>query len=151
VDHLDHQIVLRMTSGAPDAIVIIDLQGLIRYWNRGAERIFGHDASEVMGTTLEVIIPERLRKRHREGFLAAMARGTTRYGENDLLAVPAIAADGRTISIEFCVVLLPGVDGVVHYVGAIIRDVTARRAREQELSRRLGDLASESPATSGGS
>ena len=151
MDHLDPQIVLRMTTGAPDAIVIIDDQGLIRYWNRGAERIFGHDASEVMGTTLEVIIPERLRKRHREGFLAAMARGTTRYGENDLLAVPAIAADGRTISIEFSVVLLSGVDGVVHYVGAIIRDVTARRAREQELSRRLGDLASESPATSGGS
>jgi hypothetical protein len=80
-----------------------------------------------------------------------MARGTTRYGENDLLAVPAIAADGRTISIEFSVILLSGADGVVHFVGAIIRDVTARRAREQELSRRLGDLASESPATRGGS
>ena len=151
MDQLDPQVVLGMTAGAPDAIVIIDHQGLIRYWNRGAERIFGHDASEVMGTTLEVIIPERLRERHREGFLAAMARGTTRYGENDLLAVPAIAADGRTISIEFSVILLSGADGVVHFVGAIIRDVTARRAREQELSRRLGDLASESPATRGGS
>jgi PAS domain S-box-containing protein len=71
VDQLDPQVVLGMTAGAPDAIVIIDHQGLIRYWNRGAERIFGHDASEVMGTTLEVIIPERLRERHREGFLAA--------------------------------------------------------------------------------
>ena len=151
MDQLDPQVVLGMTAGAPDAIVIIDHQGLIRYWNRGAERIFGHNASEVMGTSLEVIIPERLRERHREGFLAAMARGTTRYGENDLLAVPAIAADGRRISIEFSVILLSGADGVVHFVGAIIRDVTARRAREQELSRRLGDLASESPATRGGS
>lgn len=141
MEELDPEMVLRMVAGAPDAVVIIDNEDLIRYWNRGAERIFGYPASEVVGTTLEVVIPKRLRQRHRDGFMAAMARGSTKYGEADLLAVPAIAADGRTISIEFGVVLLAGADSTIHYVGAIIRDVTERRDRELELRRRLGESA----------
>ena len=141
MEEFDPQVVQRMAAEAPDAIVIIDNEDLIRYWNRGAERIFGYPASEVTGTTLEVVIPARLRRRHRDGFMAAMARGSTKYGEADLLAVPAIAADGRTISIEFSVVLLAGADGIVQYVGAIIREVTERRDRELELRRRLGEFA----------
>jgi PAS domain S-box-containing protein len=149
MEKLDPEVVLRMAAQAPDAIVIIDNDGLIRYWNRGAERIFGYPASEVIGTTLEVVIPERLRQRHRDGFMAAMARGTTKYGEADLLAVPAIAADGRTVSIEFSVALLSGPDGAVHHVGAIIRDVTEKRSREQELRRRLGEPRVPSPPVRG--
>jgi PAS domain S-box-containing protein len=149
MEKLDPEVVLRMAAQAPDAIVIIDNDGLIRYWNRGAERIFGYPASEVIGTTLEVVIPERLRQRHRDGFMAAMARGTTKYGEADLLAVPAIAADGRTVSIEFSVALLSGLEGAVHHVGAIIRDVTEKRSREQELRRRLGEPRVPSPPVRG--
>lgn len=145
MDEFDPEVVLRMAAGAPDAIVVIDNEDLIRYWNRGAERIFGYPASEVVGTTLEVVIPKRLRQRHRDGFMAAMARGSTKYGEADLLAVPAIAANGRTISIEFSVVLLAGADGIIQYVGAIIRDVTERRDRELELRRRLEEFAPQRP------
>jgi hypothetical protein len=63
-----------------------------------------------------------------------MDRGTTKYGDADLLNVPALAADGRKLSIEFSVVLLPAPNGST-YVGAVIRDVTARRERERELMR----------------
>ena len=145
MEELDPEVVLQVAADAPDGVVIVDREGAIRYWNRGAERIFGHPASAMIGSSLDVIIPERLRQRHWDGFRAAMARGSTKYGEDDLLAVPAIAADGRTVSIEFSVVLLVDGYGEVHHVGAIIRDVSARRAAEQDMRRRLEALAPNNP------
>lgn len=137
---LPEDVVLRTVAHAPDAVVIVDAAGLVRYWNDGATRIFGYGPTEMLGSTLDAIIPERLRQRHNDGFSAAMERGTTRYGAADLLAVPACHADGRTISIEFSVVLLETEDGSVGHVAAILRDVTERRAREQELRRRIQAL-----------
>jgi hypothetical protein len=90
----------------------------------------------MLGSTLDPIIPERLRQRHTEGFRAAIARGSSRYGDDYLLGVPARHADGRMISIEFSVAVVTADDGSVAYVSAIMRDVTARRAREQGLRRR---------------
>jgi PAS domain S-box-containing protein len=140
VVELAPQVVAQMVGAAADGVVIVDREGVINYWNQGAERIFGHLASKMIGSSLDVIIPERLRQRHGDGFRAAMARGTSKYGKDDLLAVPAIAAGGETISIESIVVLMAGSDGQVDHVGAIIRDVTARRAREKEMLRRLEAL-----------
>ncbi|MFJ6837749.1 PAS domain S-box protein [Streptomyces sp. NPDC091209] len=142
MDKLDPEVVLGMTAHAPDGVVIIDSEGLIRYWNRGAERIFGFSAAEADGRSLDVIIPEKHRRRHWDGFRTAVEKGATKYGEADLLTVPALAADGRTLSIEFSVVLLAGSDGG-SYVGAVIRDVTARRARERELMRRRSEAAAD--------
>ncbi|GGN86583.1 signal transduction histidine kinase [Streptomyces albiflavescens] len=139
---LDPEVVLGMAAQAPDGIVIIDGEGLIRYWNRGAERIFGFSAADVAGRSLDVIIPEKHRKRHWDGFQTAMDRGATKYGEADLLTVPALAADGSTLSIEFSVALLTGADGAAH-VGAVIRDVTARRAREREMMRRRAETTAD--------
>ncbi len=137
---LPGDVVLRAVAHAPDAVVIVDAAGVVRYWNEGATRIFGYGPEEMVGSTLDAIIPERLRQRHDDGFRAAMARGETRYGAADLLAVPARHADGRTVSIEFSIVLLGADDGTVGHVAAILRDVTERRAREQELRRRLDSL-----------
>lgn len=130
-------VLAQAVAHAPDAVVIVDASGVVRYWNSGAERIFGYKAHEMLGSTLDPIIPERLRQRHTEGFEAAVARGQSRYGDDDLLAVPARHADGRTISIEFSVALVAADDEPVGYVAAVMRDVTARRARDQELRRRL--------------
>ncbi len=57
--------------------------------------------------------------------------------------MPALAADGRKLSIEFSVVMLPAADGGGGHVGAVIRDVTARRAQEKEIRRRLLEAAPE--------
>lgn len=145
MDELDPEVVLKLAAEAPDGVVIIDRDGVICYWNRGAERIFGHLESTMVGASLDVIIPQRLRQRHWEGFRAAMERGSTKYGDDDLLAVPAIAADGRTVSIEFSVALLVDGTGDVHHAGAIIRDVTARRTAEQDMRRHLEALAADGP------
>ena len=47
-----------------DAIVASDAAGIIRFWNPGAERIFGYTSGEATGQSLDIIIPERLRARH---------------------------------------------------------------------------------------
>ncbi|MEV7346483.1 PAS domain S-box protein [Streptomyces sp. NPDC093544] len=146
MEDLDPAVVLGMAAQAPDGIVIIDREGLIRYWNRGAERIFGFTAGEVAGRSLDIIIPEKHRQRHWDGFVTAMEQGTNRYGDADLLAVPALGADGRKLSIEFSVVLLADPDGGAAHCGAVIRDVTARRAREKERIRR-NDAAAEHTTT----
>lgn len=61
-----------------DAIIEADSQGIIQFWNPGAERIFGFSRTEAVGQSLDIIIPERLRKRHWDGFDRSMKTGQTR-------------------------------------------------------------------------
>jgi PAS domain S-box-containing protein len=95
-----------LTTSA-DAILATDPHGIIRFWNPGAVRIFGYAAEEATGSSLDLIIPERLRQRHWEGYRRVVATGVTRYGAGDVLAVPALAKDGRQISVEFTILLMP--------------------------------------------
>lgn len=109
-----------------EAIVYADRDGVIRYWNQGAERIFGFDAAQAVGRSLDIIIPERQRERHWHGFDDVMRTGRSRYGAGDLLAVPALTRDGTRISVEFTIVPFADEHGVLHGMAAILRDVTAR-------------------------
>jgi PAS domain S-box-containing protein len=88
-----------------DAIIISDAKGNITLWNPAAERMFGFTQSEALGQSLDLIIPERLRGRHWDGYHQTMATGQTRYG-NDVLRVPAVDKVGRSLSIAFTVALL---------------------------------------------
>lgn len=121
-----------LTTSA-DAILATDREGVIGFWNPGAERIFGFTEQEAMGASLDLIIPERLRKRHWDGWKRAVATGETRYGAGDLLAVPAMTKGGRPISVEFTIVLLRAGDQRVVGVAAILRDVTARFEETRRL------------------
>ena len=109
---------------AGDAIIYADAEGAIRFWNTGAERIFGFAAEEALGRTLDLIIPENLRARHWQGFAHTMATGESRYGAGDLLAVPALRKDGARISVEFTVLPFRDATGRMAGIGAILRDVT---------------------------
>lgn len=117
----------------PEAILFADREGVIRLWNAGAERVFGYAAPEAIGQSLDLIIPERLRERHWEGYRRVMKTGETAYGAR-LLAVPGQHKDGRRISLEFSVALIRE-DAQVRGVAAIIRDVTERWEREQRARR----------------
>ncbi len=127
-------------STVSDAIVVADAEGLIRFWNPGAERIFGFSAAEAAGRSLDIIIPERLRRRHWEGYARVMAGGASRYGDGDLLAVPAVTREGRQISVEFTIVSLRGADGALTGFAAIMRDVTARFEQTRALRKKLAEL-----------
>jgi PAS domain S-box-containing protein len=122
-----------------DAVVVADNAGAIRLWTAAAERIFGFSEAEALGQPLDLIIPERLRGRHNEGYAHTVATGLTRYGDS-LLRVPAVHKDGRALSIAFTVALLTGADGRVEGVAAVIRDDTARFNEERALRRRLAEL-----------
>lgn len=130
----------QIVEGSSDAFVFGDAQGIIRLWNHGAEAIFGFTAAEAIGQSMDIIIPERLRGRHWDGYHRTMATGVSRYGAGDLLAVPAVTKDGRSISIEFTIQMLRGPAGEVLGPVAIIRDVTKRFQREKEMARRLKEL-----------
>jgi PAS domain S-box-containing protein len=132
----------RILAGAPEAVLVCDRNGTIRFWNAGAERIFGHLAEEALGASLDLVIPERLRSRHWAGWEIAMRSGRTRYGDGQLLAVPALHKDGRQLSIEFSIQLLPEAGRPVDWVVAIVRDVSERFAREKALRLRLQKLES---------
>ena len=132
-----------------DAILATDRQGLIRFWNRGAIRIFGFTAEEAIGASLDLIIPERLRKRHWDGYERVMASGETRYGAGDLLAVPAVAKGGRQISVEFTIILLQDSERRVSGMAAILRDVTPRFEELRRLKRELAQRRSDPDAPGG--
>jgi PAS domain S-box-containing protein len=124
-------------STRSDALVAADRDGVIRFWNPGAERIFGYSSEEALGRSLDLIIPERLRARHWEGYAQVMATGKSRYGEGDVLSVPALRKDGATISVEFAIVPLTDEAGAMAGMAAIMRDVTARFEEMRALRRKV--------------
>jgi PAS domain S-box-containing protein len=128
---------------AGDAIVIADPPGVITFWNKAAERIFGYREAEAVGASLDIIVPPRYQPRHWAGYRAVMQSGSTRYGA-DVLRVPATHKDQRTLSIAFTVCLLPGPDGKPAAIAAFIRDETARWQEERTLRRRIAELEAKS-------
>ena len=137
---LPHDLPARILDGSPDAILVCDPAGIVRYWNPAAERVFGVRVTEALGVSMNLIIPERLRARHWAGWEATMRTGVTRYGEGQLLAVPALHKEGRLVSIEFSIQLIKDADGQIEWVVAVIRDVTERFSREKDLRAQLKAL-----------
>ena len=135
----------RLVSGMSDAIVYADAEGVIRVWNRGATRIFGFAEVEAVGHSLDIIIPENLRERHWQGYRATMHTGQSRYGDGQLLSVPAVRKDGTRVSVEFTIV--PFTDDAGHMTGiaAIMRDATARFEELRALRRQLALHSAANP------
>jgi PAS domain S-box-containing protein len=128
-------------SASSDAIIAADRDGIIRLWNPGATRIFGFAESEALGQSLDIIIPERLRQRHWDGYRRTMATGESRYGAGELLSVPATRRDGATVSIEFTIVPLHDADRRMTGIVAVMRDATARFEELRGLRRKLAEAA----------
>jgi len=124
---------------SPIAIIVGDREGIIRLWNAGAETMFGWSAGEALGKSMDMIIPEKHRPRHWEGYDRVMGTGITKYGRS-LLAVPALTKDGRRISVEFNVVLLKNAEGQVLGIAATMQDVTARWERDKALRAHVAEL-----------
>jgi PAS domain S-box-containing protein len=134
----------RLVMESRDAIIFADRDGIIRLWNAGAEAMFGYRAAEMEGENLEQLIPETLRARHNQGYRRVMACGESKYA-TELLAVPGLRKDGARISLEFTITLIKDEQGAVLGAAAILRDVTARWQREQELKKRLAASEAEAP------
>ena len=144
----DDTTLARLVDAMADAVIVADADGTIVYWNTAAERVFGWTAAEAVGQSLDLIIPERQRRAHWDGYTKVMATGHTRYG-TDLLRVPALHADGQRRSIAFTVTLLTNPDGSVSRIAAVVRDETQRWADERALRAEIADLRAAAEQTPG--
>ena len=133
-----------LIANMPDAVVYSDRDGTIRYWNGGAVRLFGHAAEEAVGQSLDLIIPEGLRARHWEGYHETIRTGRTRYGNGQLLSVPAMRKDGSRISVAFTIVPFVDDQGALIGIAAIIRDVTAQFEETRALRKEIAALRERS-------
>jgi PAS domain S-box-containing protein len=120
-------------------VIVSDTSGKITFWNAAATRIFGFAENEAIGQSLDLIVPQRQRDRHWDGYHKTMATGQTRYGA-DLLRVPALHKEGKPLSIAFTVALLHGSNGEVSAIVALVRDETERWSEERKLKARLAQL-----------
>lgn len=117
---------------APDVVIFVDTEEVIRFWNRRAEEVFGYASADVLGHTLDLIIPERLRQPHHTGFRRAVDSGHTRLG-GKALTTRAVHKNGHALYLEIAFGLVPDVDGRVCGVVAIGRDITARHLAARAL------------------
>ncbi len=124
---------------APDAIIFADRGGSIRVWNRGAETVFGYSAAEVLGKSLDVIIPERLRAAHWEGFRQAIDTGQIKYG-NRVLTTRSVHKNGNKLYVDLSFGLVKDDAGVVTGAMAVGRDGTARYLADGVLRARVAEL-----------
>lgn len=122
-----------------DALIFADRDGLIRWWNPGAEAVFGYAANEVIGKNLDIIIPERLRRAHWNGYDKALAAGHTMHGRR-ALPTRSMRKDGSKLYVELSFSVVKDAHGTVVGAMAIGRDITARFEEEKAQRIRLGEL-----------
>lgn len=138
-NHNAQELSYNIVQQAPDAILFSDRDGIIRLWNRGCELVFGFTEAEALGQSLDIIIPEKLRARHWEGYFKVMKTGKSGYGTK-LLSVPALHKDGHQISCAFSIVMLKDEQGQPCGVASIMRDVSDAWAREKALKEKIAQL-----------
>lgn len=124
-----------------DGILFCDTHGIIKMWSKGCQKIFGYSDKEALGKSLDIIIPEKYRKTHWDGFFKAVEKQESKYSD-DLLSVPAIGKDNKSLSIDFSIAIVKEQDKLVGF-GAIIRDVTKQFQEKKQLKKELEELKSK--------
>ncbi len=127
---------------APDAVIFADKTGVIREWNDAATRTFGHPRDQVIGHSLDIIVPEQFREAHWRGYDRALKAGDTKY-RGQALPTRATLNDGSTIYVELTFSIVHAADGPVVGALAHARDITERWTTEREQRRRLRELEQE--------
>jgi PAS domain S-box-containing protein len=124
-----------IVAQAPVSIIVSDREGRIVAWNQASEALFGFGAAEVMGQSLDVIIPEHLRKAHWDAFDRSLATGTTKYA-GKVMTTRAVHKDGRRLYVEFSFGMLKDAQGNVTAVMAVGRDGTERFLAQRAATQR---------------
>lgn len=117
-------------ESAPDAMVIIDHHGRIAIVNGQTEAMFGYDRKEMLGQEVEMLLPTELRDRH-VGHRAAFAADPTLRPMGKNLELNGQRKNGERFPVEISLSPFASASGA--FVSSVIRDVTNRKAMEQEL------------------
>ena len=128
-----------LVAEAPDAMIFADRDGVIRVWNSRAEAAFGYTSAEAIGGSLDIIIPERLRNAHWQGFRAAVATGKAKY-VGKVLTTRAVHKNGSTLYVDLGFALIRDEAGTVIGSLAIARDCTERYLSDKALRARVSGL-----------
>ncbi len=124
---------------APDAVIFAGPDGIIQEWNAAAEALFGHSASDAIGQSLDLIVPERFREAHWRGFDKALGEGDTKY-RGQALPTRSMRKDGTDFYVELTFAIVHNVDGKVIGALAHARDITERWTHDREQRQRLREL-----------
>lgn len=122
---LPHDLFQRIVTQSPDALICTDRHGTILVWNQCAETIFGYTTAEATGKNLDIIIPERFRRVHWNGFNKAVETGTIRRA-GQVLTTRATHKSGSKLYVDFSFGLVKDAAGTVIGVLATGRDCTER-------------------------
>jgi PAS domain S-box-containing protein len=107
--------------------------------------LFGYGADEAVGRSLDLIIPERLRPAHWEGFDQAIARGSTAHGRASIIT-RGLHSSGRQLYVDMSFAVVSNEAGEVVGAAAVARDATQRHLEEKEQRRRLAELQAQGAA-----
>ena len=138
VQWLDSNALAAIIESSDDAIISKDLNGLIRSWNKGAERIFGYSAEEVIGLPVSILaVPERI-----EAIPDILEK--IRRGERiDHYETKRQTKDGRVLDISLTVSPIRNADGEIIGASKVARDITQQK-RTTELQERLAAIVESS-------
>jgi PAS domain S-box-containing protein len=124
-----------IVESSDDAIVSKTLEGIIRSWNRAAERLFGYTADEAVGQPITLIIPPE-RVQEEQEILAKL-----RDGERiDHFETVRVAKSGRRIDVALTISPIRNANGVIVGASKIARDISERKACDQAQQRTIGEL-----------
>jgi PAS domain S-box-containing protein len=126
----------------PEALVFADLEGIIRLWNPGAENVFGFSATDAIGQKLDLIIPERMRKAHWDGFNKAIERGGTLPGRTSMIT-RSLHKSGEQIYVDMSFAMVKDAAGNLLGSMAVARDATKRFLEEKNMRRQLAELSAK--------
>lgn len=126
-----------ITSASADAIISVGDHGKIESWNRGAESLFGYSFDEARDQPFSALLNggEAAKVEFRWLDEVVQTKGLLRGHETVCLD-----ADGRTINVEMTATRLPPSDGEPPTMSIILRDITTRKRREQEIQRLNANL-----------
>ncbi|MDB6023211.1 MAG: putative two-component sensor histidine kinase protein, partial [Pedosphaera sp.] len=125
-----------IVESSDDAILSKDLNGIIRSWNQGAERIFGYQASEVIGRPVTILMP--LGRQNEEPEILARIRRGERIDHYETIRQ---RKDGALVNISLTVSPIKDDSGIIIGASKIARDVTGRKQAEAALQKAREELA----------
>lgn len=150
IDSAMAELCRKIVEAASEAVIFADREGRIRLWNRGAELVFGFSATEAVGESLDIIIPERLRRAHWDAYDRSLETGRTKH-TGRVLTTRAVHKDGGKRYVDLSFGLVKDANGFVLGAFAIGRDCTERHLAEVNANSRLAALEAQvtqtAPAT----
>lgn len=124
-----------IVESSDDAILSETLDGMIKSWNAGAEKIYGYTAGEMVGQPVSTLIPPELKHEP----LRILER--IRHGESvDQLETVRLTKDGRRIDVSLTISAIRDERGIITGASAVARDITDRKRDQQRLQHLAGRL-----------